>query len=104
MACEGSGKVKRSDDETTEDGKKATKKATGKKKCTNCDGTGGPAPWGKSKAHRHNAAMRVMVKAFLLELYKQWRPLEGLPVVPPYAEAVLGRTHGDHGGMGAQLR
>jgi hypothetical protein len=68
--------------------------------CKNCGGTGGPAPWGRSDAHRHAAAVRKMVKMFLLGLWKEWRKLEGLPVVEPYAEAYLGRTHGDHAGAG----
>lgn len=71
--------------------------------CANCGGTGGPAPWGRSKAHRHAAAVRFMVKSFLLELWRNWRELEGLPVLAPYSEAVLGRVHGDHGGAGSQL-
>ena len=60
------------------------------------------AGWGASDGHRHNAAMRYMVKMFLLELWTTWRQLEGLPVTEPYSEAVLGRVHGDHGGMGAE--
>jgi hypothetical protein len=68
------------------------------RKCSNCKGTGGPAPWGKSDAHRHAAAMRYMVKMFLLEFWKEWRNLEELPIVESYAEAYLGRRHGDHGG------
>lgn len=67
-------------------------------RCKNCGGDGGPAPWGKSDAHRHNAAMRYMVKMFLLELWRVWRELEGLPVGETYAEAYLNRRHGDHGG------
>lgn len=74
------------------------KKKINNAKCSNCNGTGGPAPWGKSDAHRHAAAMRYMVKMFLLEFWKEWRQLEGLPVVDTYAEAYLGRKHGDHGG------
>jgi hypothetical protein len=70
------------------------------KKCPNCNGTGGPAPWGQSDGHRHRDAIRKMVKMFLLELWKQWRAAENLPVHPSYAEAVLGRVHGDHGGAG----
>lgn len=60
-------------------------------KCKNC--AGGPAPWGCSDGHRHNAALRYMVKMFLLELHKEWRTLEGLEVRPPYAEQYLGRKH-----------
>jgi hypothetical protein len=47
----------------------------------------------KTKAHRHNAAMRYMIKQFLADLYAAWRRLEGLPVFPPYSEAKLGIRH-----------
>jgi hypothetical protein len=83
MGCLGTGKV-------IIDKKKVT--------CPNCEGTGGPAPWGKRKAHRDAAAKRYMAKMFLLELWKEWRLLEGLPIVDPYSEAYLGRKHGDHKG------
>lgn len=76
-ACEGKGKVK-------------------KTACANCNGTGGPAPWGVSDGHRHNAARRYMVKMFLQQMWIRWRELEGLPVTPSYAEAKLGIVHGDH--------
>lgn len=46
-----------------------------------------------SKGHRHNMAMRYMVKMFLIDLYAAWRPLEGLPVSQPYHEAKLGHRH-----------
>lgn len=59
------------------------------------------AGWGKSDGHRHAAAMRYMVKMFLLELWKEWRTLEGLPVTPTYAEAKLGIRHGDHAAISA---
>jgi hypothetical protein len=45
------------------------------------------------KLHRHNMAIRYMVKMFLVDLYKAWRALEGLPVYEPYAEAKLGLVH-----------
>ncbi len=64
-----------------------------KKPCGNCNGTGGPCAWGRSDAHRHQASLRYMVKMFLLELHKQWRTLEGLPLRPPYAEQYLGIKH-----------
>lgn len=54
-----------------------------------------PAWKDKSKGHRHNAAMRYMVKRFLVDLYKAWRPLAGLPVAPEYSEAKLGMVHGE---------
>lgn len=47
-----------------------------------------------TKGHRHAAAMRYMVKRFLVDLYKNWRAIEGLPVHPEYAEAKLGLFHG----------
>jgi hypothetical protein len=46
-----------------------------------------------SKGRRHNMALRYMVKRFLVDLYKAWRALEGLPVAPEYSEAKLGHTH-----------
>lgn len=45
------------------------------------------------KAHRHRAAMRFMLKQFLVDLYVQWRTLEGLPVRAPYHEEKLGHKH-----------
>jgi hypothetical protein len=45
------------------------------------------------KGHRHNMAMRYMVKRFLVDLYKAWRTIEGLPVSPEYHEAKLGHVH-----------
>lgn len=47
----------------------------------------------KTKAHRHNMAIRVMVKTFLADLWTVWRTLEGLPVRPSYAEEKLGIVH-----------
>ena len=47
-----------------------------------------------SKGHRHNMAVRYMVKMFLVDLYTVWRELEGLPVSLPYQEAKLGYRHG----------
>ena len=47
-----------------------------------------------SKMRRHTMAIRYMVKMFLIDLYTEWRRLEGLPVSLPYAEAKLGRQHG----------
>jgi hypothetical protein len=47
----------------------------------------------KSKGHRHNMAMRYMVKVFLQDLWIAWRELEGLPITKPYHEAVLGHVH-----------
>lgn len=52
-----------------------------------------PAWQDKTPKHRHNAAIRYMVKIFLIDLYKAWRPLENLEVFPPYHEAKLGIFH-----------
>ena len=46
-----------------------------------------------TKLHRHNMAIRYMVKRFLVALYVQWRTLEKLPVAPEYHEAILGHVH-----------
>ena len=49
-----------------------------------------------TKLHRHRMAIRYMVKIFLIDLYKRWRTLEGLPVAVPYHVAKLGmRDHDD---------
>jgi len=53
-----------------------------------------PAHAEKSKGHRHNMAIRYVVKRFLIDLYNAWRPLEGLVVAPTYEEAKLGIKHG----------
>jgi hypothetical protein len=47
----------------------------------------------ESKKHIHDDALRYMIKRFLVDLYKAWRPLEGLPVAPEYSEAKLGLKH-----------
>jgi len=47
----------------------------------------------KSKGHRHNMAVRYMVKMFLVDLYNAWRRVEGLPVAPTYSEAKLHKVH-----------
>lgn len=75
------------------------KSPTSPKRCSNCNGTGGPAPWGRSDAHRHRASIRFMVKMFLLGLWKEWRTLEGLPTPDPYSEAKLGIKHGQHASL-----
>ena len=46
-----------------------------------------------TKNHRHKAAIRKMIKAFLKDLYVVWRELEGLPVRKPYEEEYLGKKH-----------
>jgi len=45
------------------------------------------------KGRRHAMAQRAMIKLFLVDLYKAWRELAGLPVAPPYSEAKLQRKH-----------
>lgn len=47
----------------------------------------------KTKGHRHNMAIRYMVKRFLVDLYREWRALEGLPVADEYHKAKLGHDH-----------
>lgn len=91
MACEGRREVLFEDEE-------AARAPTEKKprklvKCPNCKGTGGPAPWGKSDAHRHQASVRRMVKQFLADFWVQWRTTEGLEVRVPYAVEFLNRGH-----------
>ena len=84
MACKGEGLANRKNEET---GK------TEKVECWNCGGTGGPAPWGVTPEHRHRTALRYMVKRLLLDMWRVWRELEGLEVVPSYAEACQSETH-----------
>lgn len=51
-------------------------------------------PWKKaSDGHRHRAAIRKMIKMFLMDLYAVWRKLEGLEVRVPYQEQYLGHKH-----------
>lgn len=47
----------------------------------------------RTPKHRHNAAIRYMVKRFLVDLYTNWRALEGLEVYPEYAVAKLGSVN-----------
>lgn len=48
----------------------------------------------KPKGHKHNMAIRYMIKMFLKDLWLEWRQIEGLPITPDYAEAKLGLKHG----------
>lgn len=48
----------------------------------------------KTRGHRHNMALRYIVKLFLIDLHTEWRTLEGLPTSVPYHEAKLGLRHG----------
>lgn len=52
-----------------------------------------PAKADWTKLHVHNASLRYMVKQFLVDLYREWRTIEGLPVAPPYSEAKMGIVH-----------
>lgn len=47
----------------------------------------------KKPMHLHLAARRYMMKMFLIDLYKNWRKIEGLEVRPSYQEQYLGHTH-----------
>lgn len=48
------------------------------------------AGWGINDAHRHNAAIRYMVKMLLLDIWIEWRKHLGLEVTPTYHEAKQG--------------
>jgi hypothetical protein len=48
------------------------------------------AGWGMSPKHRHNAAMRYMVKQMLLDIWTEWRTYLDLPVKVSYHEAKQG--------------
>lgn len=48
----------------------------------------------KTGLHKHNMAIRYMVKRFLVDLYEAGRYSEGLPIAPEYAVAKLGLVHG----------
>lgn len=52
-----------------------------------------PAHADKTLKHRHNMALRYMIKRFLVDLYREWRTLEGLPVATEYSEGKLGIVH-----------
>lgn len=53
--------------------------------------------WNETTAkHRHNAAVRYMIKAFIRDLYYAWREIEGLPTRCPYEEEYLGIKHHDY--------
>lgn len=51
------------------------------------------AGWGVSDGHRHNAAIRYMIKMILLDIHTKWRNFHGLPVRVPYQEQYLGHKH-----------
>ena len=41
----------------------------------------------------HRASLRYMVKNFVADFWREWRIVEGLPVVPRYHEAKMGHVH-----------
>jgi len=47
----------------------------------------------KSKGHRHNMAIRYMIKMFLMDLHIAWREIEDLSVSQPYHVEKLGIVH-----------
>lgn len=49
--------------------------------------------WGISDGHRHNAAIRYMVKMLLQDIWREWRRYENLPIRPSYQEQYLGHLH-----------
>lgn len=49
------------------------------------------AEW--TKIRRHRAALRYMIKMFLIDLYSNWRQIEGLPLMKTYHEDKLGHVH-----------
>lgn len=56
---------------------------------------GGPPKDGDwcTAGHIHRKATRHMIKLFLVDLWKEWRDLEGLDVCGSYIEGVLGHEH-----------
>jgi hypothetical protein len=51
------------------------------------------AGWGRSDGHRHQAAIRYMVKMLIAQLWQDFRTYYGLPIRPSYAEEYLARGH-----------
>lgn len=51
------------------------------------------AGWGRSDAHRHQAAIRYMVKMLVAQVWEDFRKFHGLPVRDSYAAEYLGRSH-----------
>jgi len=49
--------------------------------------------WGKSKMHRHKDATRIMMKAFLKDLWVAWREIEGLSVSEPWRAEMTKETN-----------
>ena len=51
--------------------------------------------WGMSPGHRHNAAIRYMIKMLLLDIHKAWRTYLKLPLRMTYEEEKLAHQHID---------
>ena len=51
------------------------------------------AGWGQSDLHRAQASLRYMIKMLLLDIWREWRQYEGLPIRPSYHE----EKQGGHG-------
>jgi len=49
--------------------------------------------WGRNDGHRHQAAIRYMIKMLLVDIHREWRTFLNLPVRPPYSEEKLGHVH-----------
>lgn len=47
------------------------------------------------RGHADNRARRMAIKAFLLDLYLNWRKAEGLPVSEPYSVAIIHGVKGE---------
>ena len=47
----------------------------------------------ETPAHRNNAAKRYMIKMFLIDLYRNWRKIDGYCVRNLYQEEYLGHKH-----------
>jgi hypothetical protein len=52
-----------------------------------------PAHADKTDGHRHNMAIRYMIKRFLVDYYVAAKTAAGLPVMPEYSEGKLGIIH-----------
>jgi hypothetical protein len=51
------------------------------------------AGWGRSDAHRHQAAIRYMIKMLILDVWLKFREYHKLSVRPSYQEEKLGHKH-----------
>jgi hypothetical protein len=48
---------------------------------------------GRNDGHRHQAAIRYMVKMLIADIWEEWRRIENLPGRKSYAEEKLGHKH-----------